>query len=53
MRPFNAKNVTVSFFFSLKKEKNMNNLGYEMHYYLRCGCINCIYLDDIATCWME
>jgi len=53
IRPFNAKNVTVSFFFLRKKEKNMNNLGYEIYFYLMCGCINCIYFDYIATCWME
>jgi hypothetical protein len=31
----------------------MNNLGYEMHYNLMRGCINCISLDYITTCWME
>ncbi len=53
IRPFHAKDVTVSCTFFRRKKRNMNNLGYEMHYNLMRGCINCISLDYITTCWME
>ena len=53
IRPFNAKNVTVSLIFKQKHSSIRNSLGYQVHCFFLHFSVNCINLDYIATCWLE